>query len=78
MPLAVDPWSGTLDATNFGPTCYQTYINPILQNLESEEANGNVSEDCLTVDIYIPRFLLIGQSEIQTLNPSSNRYVKIF
>jgi len=53
--VAVDPWSGTLDATNFGPTCYQTYINPILQNLESEEANGNVSEDCLTVDIYIPR-----------------------
>ena len=55
MPVAVDPWSGVKDALNFGPTCYQTYINPVLQNTASEEAKGNVSEDCLTVDIYIPR-----------------------
>ena len=41
-PWSVDPY-------------YQTYINPVLQNIASEEAKGNVSEDCLTVDIYIPR-----------------------
>ena len=55
MPVAVDGWSGIKDALNFGPTCYQTYINPVLQNTASEETKGNVSEDCLTVDIYIPR-----------------------
>lgn len=55
MPVAVDAWPEVKDALTFGPTCYQTYINPVLQNIASEEAIGNVSEDCLTVDIYIPR-----------------------
>ena len=28
----------------------------MLQNVADEERSGTVSEDCLTVDIYIPRY----------------------
>ena len=28
----------------------------VLQNVADEERSGTVSEDCLTVDIYIPRY----------------------
>jgi len=42
-------WAGTLDATKFGPSCYQTLgmDKDLLQN-------QNISEDCLHLNIYVP------------------------
>ena len=42
-------WAGTLDATKFGPSCYQTL------GLEKDILpNKNISEDCLHLNIYVP------------------------
>jgi para-nitrobenzyl esterase len=42
-------WPGTLDATKFGPSCYQTL------GLEKDILpNKNISEDCLHLNIYVP------------------------
>ncbi|CAG2236092.1 CES1 [Mytilus edulis] len=49
-PASYGPWNGTLDATQFGPSCYQQYTpgyDGFLPNLK-------LSEDCLFLNIYVP------------------------
>lgn len=47
-PAPHEGWSGTLDATMFGPSCYQTLYN------ENILVNKNISEDCLHLNIQVP------------------------
>ncbi|CAG2236094.1 Liver carboxylesterase B-1,Carboxylesterase 3,Carboxylesterase 3A,Esterase-5A,Bile salt-activated lipase,Carboxylesterase 4A,Cholinesterase,Cholinesterase 1,Liver carboxylesterase 2,Esterase CM06B1,Liver carboxylesterase,Carboxylesterase 5A,Carboxylesterase 1F,Putative inactive carboxylesterase 4,Liver carboxylesterase 1,Carboxylesterase 1D,Para-nitrobenzyl esterase,Acetylcholinesterase-1,Acetylcholinesterase,Venom carboxylesterase-6,Neuroligin-2,Pyrethroid hydrolase Ces2e,Carboxylesterase 1E,Carboxylester len=49
-PVPYGQWKGTLDATQFGPSCIQTnnaFVDKWLPNL-------NQSEDCLLLNIYCP------------------------
>ena len=47
-PEASDGWDGTLDATEFGPSCMQREI------LDFDLPNKQQSEDCLFLNIYVP------------------------
>ncbi|OWF40001.1 carboxylesterase 1C-like [Mizuhopecten yessoensis] len=63
-PEARRAWPGTLDATRFGPSCMQILLpayNKFLPNL-------NQSEDCLLLNIYVPR----------DMSQSSNRSVMVW
>ncbi|KAK3579043.1 hypothetical protein CHS0354_029899 [Potamilus streckersoni] len=53
LPVARGPWANTLDTTKFGPSCIQ-YLIP---NDAWLLPNKNISEDCLFLNIYIPRDL---------------------
>ncbi|KAK3579042.1 hypothetical protein CHS0354_029898 [Potamilus streckersoni] len=53
LPIAAGPWQYKLDATQFGPSCMQY----LLQNDAWLLPNQNVSEDCLFLNIYVPREL---------------------
>ncbi|XP_052071190.1 fatty acyl-CoA hydrolase precursor, medium chain-like [Mytilus californianus] len=49
-PASYGPCNGTLDATQFGPSCFQQYTpgyDEFLPNLK-------LSEDCLFLNIYVP------------------------
>ncbi|XP_060067071.1 uncharacterized protein LOC132547323 [Ylistrum balloti] len=50
-PESNGPWSGTLNATKFGPSCMQ----PIQTSFQNFLPNLNKSEDCLILNIYVPR-----------------------
>ncbi|OWF34922.1 carboxylesterase 1C-like [Mizuhopecten yessoensis] len=62
-PVAHGGWSGVLDCTEFGPSCLQQH-----STLDRYLPNLNQSEDCLSLDMYIPR----------TLSSSANRSVMVF
>ncbi|XP_064471269.1 acetylcholinesterase-1-like isoform X4 [Ornithodoros turicata] len=53
-PVRASPWKGVLDATRMKPGCVQTDI-PL--NGEVTEDMSSNSEDCLYVNIWIPRSL---------------------
>ncbi|CAN7988002.1 unnamed protein product, partial [Ixodes hexagonus] len=50
-PEPVDPWNGTLDATQPHPDCMQTSI---VDARNSPGAGTGMSEDCLFLDIWAP------------------------
>ena len=50
-PQIPSPWAGTLDATQFGATCWGS---PGLNALDSGGAPVNQSEDCLTINVWTP------------------------
>ena len=50
-PVPFGKWTGTLDATEFGPSCIQTPNNFVDKWLP----NTNQSEDCLFLNIYVPK-----------------------
>lgn len=50
-PQDPTPWTGTLDATQFGATCWGS---PGLNALDSGGAPVNQSEDCLTINVWTP------------------------
>lgn len=51
-PVPFGKWQGTLDATEFGPSCIQRpRNNPSIDRLLP---NMNQSEDCLYLNIYVP------------------------
>ena len=52
-PQPFGKWNGTLDGTEFGPSCIQT-IDP---NDYQFLPNINISEGCLFLNIYLPRGL---------------------
>ncbi|XP_052071206.1 putative inactive carboxylesterase 4 [Mytilus californianus] len=49
-PVSYGPWNGTLDATQFGPSCFQ----PKYPAFENYMPNFKQSEDCLFLNIYVP------------------------
>ncbi|KAL3853177.1 hypothetical protein ACJMK2_016742 [Sinanodonta woodiana] len=53
LPVPSGNWANMLDATQFGPSCIQ-YLIP---NDAWLLPNQNISEDCLFLNIYIPRAL---------------------
>ncbi|KAJ8317909.1 hypothetical protein KUTeg_003000 [Tegillarca granosa] len=50
-PEPYGTWKSTLDATQFGPSCVQTIDQETVLDLP----NTNISEDCLFLNIYVPR-----------------------
>jgi carboxylesterase type B len=48
-PVPYGSWNGTLDATQFGPSCVQSleYITEYLPNKQ-------MSEDCLVLNVFVP------------------------
>ncbi|KAK3105623.1 hypothetical protein FSP39_002059 [Pinctada imbricata] len=48
-PDPVEPWEGEYDATNFGYACPQS-VNELF-----DDKSKNQSEDCLFLNIYVPR-----------------------
>ena len=53
-PEAVDPWTEEYDATTFGPACSQL-TTPLLP-----DGSDIQSEDCLFLNLYVPRTLKPG------------------
>ncbi|XP_060067070.1 acetylcholinesterase-like [Ylistrum balloti] len=51
-PELSGPWAGTLNATQFGPSCIQPMLPPPYNKYLP---NLNQSEDCLILNIYVPR-----------------------
>ena len=53
--VVADPWQGTLNATEYGPSCIQDIFGDgrLLPN-------RNISEDCLQLNIFVPRNLSKG------------------
>lgn len=52
-PAPVEAWKGARETRAFGPSCMQ----PVMQGLPPEadfSAGGNISEDCLTLNIWTP------------------------
>lgn len=49
-PEAAKPWEGVYKAVKFGPSCPQAYV----KEFGSEWDPGNMSEDCLTINIWTP------------------------
>jgi len=45
-PTPLQPWTGTLNATEFAPGCVQTHHNP--------DVPAQQSEDCLNLNVYAP------------------------
>ncbi|XP_033739125.1 liver carboxylesterase 2-like [Pecten maximus] len=62
-PVPHGGWSGVLDCTRFGPSCMQQH-----SILDKYVPNPNQSEDCLSLNVYVPR----------TLSSSANRSVMVF
>ncbi len=50
----VKPWTGTLNATKFGPGCLQKTKMTAADKAASGSAPKSVSEDCLTLNIWAP------------------------
>lgn len=55
-PVAKGPWSGTLDATNFGSIC------PSGNTLDA-----NASEDCLSLNVYLPESVAAGARNLPVM-----------
>eukprot|EP01094_Clydonella_sp_ATCC50884_P029151 TRINITY_DN902_c0_g1_i1.p1 TRINITY_DN902_c0_g1~~TRINITY_DN902_c0_g1_i1.p1 ORF type:complete len:581 (-),score=196.02 TRINITY_DN902_c0_g1_i1:404-1963(-) len=60
-PQAVAPWDDPLDATSFKPACIQTGFS--LQSFEE------TSEDCLTLNVYVPHDESTGERATQDGGP---------
>ena len=60
MAEGVNSWGRRTikDAKQAGPSCYQLGFDAEAEN------SGEVSEDCLTVDIYLPRLWMDGQTDL--------------
>lgn len=56
-PVPVDPWPGVLNATKLPNTCYQERYEyfPGFEGEEMWNPNTKLSEDCLYLNIWIPR-----------------------
>lgn len=63
-PLPYGSWDGVLDASAFGPSCYQHLFDEMKFMLENKDA----SEDCLHLNIYVP----------ETVSPNVPRSVMIW
>ncbi|KAK3101730.1 hypothetical protein FSP39_005915 [Pinctada imbricata] len=50
-PLEFGPWGVVFNATTYGPSCMQS----IWSNSRRLIPNTNISEDCLQLNIYVPR-----------------------
>ncbi|KAK3101542.1 hypothetical protein FSP39_004328 [Pinctada imbricata] len=48
-----DPWRGVLDATDYGPSCIQAFYPNDMRLIP----NLNTTEDCLQLNIFVPRTL---------------------
>ncbi|CAC5416718.1 Cholinesterase,Putative inactive carboxylesterase 4,Juvenile hormone esterase [Mytilus coruscus] len=58
-PASYGPWNGTLDATQFGPSCFQ----PKYPAFENYMPNFKQSEDCLFLNIYVPASSSVRQKK---------------
>lgn len=63
QPEKFGSWNQTLDATAFGPSCMQDK-----RTMSRQLPNNDISEDCLYLNIYVPR----------NLSPSNNKSVLIW
>lgn len=56
-PVPVDPWTDVLNATKLPNTCYQERYEyfPGFEGEEMWNPNTKLSEDCLYLNIWIPR-----------------------
>lgn len=56
QPLLADAASRELDASRHGPSCYQpAHMKELMSNfLDHETADSEMSEDCLTLNVYVP------------------------
>jgi len=52
LPQAVVPWPGERAAAVFGPSCMQ---RAPVRNVEPESSGAEVSEDCLTLNVWAPQ-----------------------
>ncbi|WP_459788309.1 carboxylesterase/lipase family protein [Alteriqipengyuania sp. 357] len=53
-PQELAGWDGTLDATAFGPACYQPTVSGAASSIYQDET-GPLSEDCLSLNIWAPQ-----------------------
>lgn len=53
-PVDADPWTGTLDATKFGPQCMQAGTAPM-------------SEDCLFINVWAPKTAVASNGKLPVL-----------
>lgn len=58
-PQPRSPWSGTLDASTWGPGCLQPHHNP--------DCPANQSFDCLNVNVYAPAALPPGTTSLPVM-----------
>ena len=56
-PEKVEPWDGAKDATTYGPSCMQSFNVVDVRHLLP---NKEISEDCLTLQVHVPRVLQSG------------------
>lgn len=56
-PVPVDPWPGVLNATKLPNSCYQERYEyfPGFEGEEMWNPNTDLSEDCLYLNIWVPR-----------------------
>nr|AEX08663.1 acetylcholinesterase [Azumapecten farreri] len=57
-PVPVSSWSGVLNATEFGPACMQPSYEDYIY--DKYKPNTDISEDCLSLNVYIPRNISVN------------------
>lgn len=63
-PTPYGPWSGIRDGTVFGPSCMQN-MSIFVDNYSLE--NANISEDCLSLNVYVPYHLPAASQRNKTV-----------
>jgi para-nitrobenzyl esterase len=55
LPVKPRPWTGILDAIDFGPRAWQPFRAMIPEIGDALTGSGRMDEDCLRVNVWTPR-----------------------
>lgn len=75
-PIGIKPWSNVVYAFNQPPACPQI----VMPGIETMKTSGNESEDCLYLNIHIPRMNIsenISNGNISNMNVSRNEKLSV-